>query len=200
MATDSNVATRKFDREVKQFRQIENIYRDRGVWLIMAEFPIVIVAFATPKSPNVFVPFAAKIDFTDYDAQPLSVELVHPVTLKKLRMSEILPQFSMGMAGRMMRLKTIHNQVISESLVQAFDDLHPFLCIAGVREYHENPAHTGDSWWLYRNTGKGTLAHIVNIIWMYGVKNIIAPQMNLQVNFAGFSLQPEIEQPQSVTT
>lgn len=201
MATDTNVARRKFDREIAQFRQMESVYRGRGIWLISAEFPRVLVAFATPKSPNVFVPFAAEIDFTDYDAQPLSVILVHPVTFKRLKVSDILPQFSIGMAGRMMRLRTTSNgQVVTENIVQAWDEERPFLCIAGVREYHDNPAHTGDSWWLHRRTGEGTLHHIVNIIWTYGVKNIVAPQMNLQIQFAGYSMQPEIEQPLAATS
>ena len=201
MATDINVARRKFDHEVEQFHRMGAICRERGIWLIYADFPRVIVAFATPKSPNVFVPFAADIDFSDYDAQPLGVVLVHPVTFKRLKLSEILPQFSMGMAGRMMRLRTTANhQVIPDNIVQAFDESRPFLCIAGVKDYHDNPAHTGDSWWLHRRNGEGTLSHIVNIIWAYGVKNIIAPQMNLQVQFAGFSLQSEVEQPLAATS
>jgi hypothetical protein len=31
----------------------------------------------------------------------------------------------------------------------------PFLCIAGVREYHDHPGHSGDSWDLHRTTGAG---------------------------------------------
>lgn len=201
MATDRRVVQRKYDEEMRNFRQMESVYRERGIWLISTVFPRVIIAFATPKSPNVFVPFAAEIDFTDYDAEPLSVVLVHPVTLKRLKMSEVLPQFSMGMAGRMIRLRTLNNgQVVTDQILQAFDDSRPFLCIAGVREYHDNPAHTGDSWWLHRRAGEGTLSHIVNLIWAYGVKNIIAPQMNLQVQFAGYSLQPEVEPPVAATS
>jgi hypothetical protein len=26
----------------------------------------------------------------------------------------------------------------------------PFLCVKGIREYHEHPQHDGDSWCLYR--------------------------------------------------
>lgn len=200
MATDRRVAQRKYDEEIKNFRRMKSVYRERGIWLISAEFPHVIIAFATPKSANVFVPFAAEIDFTDYDAEPLSVVLVHPVTWKRLKISEVLPQFSMGMAGRMLRLRTLNNgQVIPDQILQAFDDSRPFLCISGVREYHDNPAHTGDSWWLHRGKGEGTLSHIVNLVWAYGVKNIIAPQMNLQVQFAGYSLQPEVEPPVATT-
>src|SRR6185437_3217307 len=39
----------------------------------------------------------------------------------------------------------------------------PFLCLAGVREYHEHPAHTGDSWWVHRTTGAGSLSHLLNV-------------------------------------
>ncbi|WP_306919914.1 putative metal-binding protein [Rhizobium mesoamericanum] len=33
----------------------------------------------------------------------------------------------------------------------------PFLCMAGVREYHDNPAHSGDPWLLHRGSGEGRL-------------------------------------------
>jgi Predicted metal binding domain len=44
----------------------------------------------------------------------------------------------------------------------------PFLCIRGVREYHRNPAHTGDSWLLHRGRGEGTLDSILSAIHQHG--------------------------------
>lgn len=52
------------------------------------------------------------------------------------------------------------------------DDI-PFLCLPGVLEYHEHPAHTGDSWWLHRTTGAGSLSHLLNAFHSYAVAPII---------------------------
>ena len=67
----------------------------------------------------------------------------------------------------------------------------PFLCLPGVREYHENPAHTGDSWLLHRRTGAGTLYFILDQIDRYGVQpvrfgiQVVSLQANVsfQANF-----------------
>ena len=64
------------------------------------------------------------------------------------------------------------------------DDI-PFLCIAGVREYHEHPAHSGDAWELHRADGAGRLVRLLEIIHRYGVVPIagygvqLVPQVGL---------------------
>jgi hypothetical protein len=78
------------------------------------------------------------------------------------------------------------------SLVQSNrPDDYPFVCLPGVREYHDNPAHTGDSWLLHRNSGEGSLAFILEKIWAYGVEPLSMYQVQLQMpNIAvGMTLQ-----------
>jgi len=58
------------------------------------------------------------------------------------------------------------------------DDI-PFLCIAGVKEYHEHPGHSGDSWELHRSSGAGRLVRILEVIHRYGV----APIQDFNVTF-----------------
>jgi hypothetical protein len=65
------------------------------------------------------------------------------------------------------------------------DDI-PFLCLAGVREYHEHPGHTGDMWELHRPTGAGRLVRLLEIIYKYGIQSIngygvqLIPQISFQ--------------------
>ena len=60
-----------------------------------------------------------------------------------------------------------------QPLLQAYgaDDI-PFLCIAGVREYHEHPAHSGDHWLSHRTSGAGYLVRLVQVISKYGLETI----------------------------
>ncbi len=63
--------------------------------------------------------------------------------------------------------------VVPQPLMQGYggDDI-PFLCMAGVREYHEHPAHSGDHWESYRTSGAGRLVRLVDTISKYGLEPI----------------------------
>lgn len=174
---DPAVSRAKFDREVTKFRQLQDEHIRRGWWLLRAEFPEVFVVFGTPQLSPPAVTFGALLDFTDYDLFPPSVRLVDPFTrepypakslptiLKRSVPTAVPPQLaSLG----------LQIQPFQESrLMQWYspDDV-PFLCLAGVREYHEHPAHTGDSWLLHRGSAEGTLHFILNQLYRYGVQPI----------------------------
>jgi hypothetical protein len=55
----------------------------------------------------------------------------------------------------------------------------PFLCLRGIREYHEHPQHSGDDWLLYRNSM--SLFSIVMSVWRVTV-DLIHPQLAIQPN------------------
>ena len=44
----------------------------------------------------------------------------------------------------------------------------PFLCIAGVKEYHDHPGHSGDPWEMHRSSGGGRLIRLLEVISKYG--------------------------------
>lgn len=56
----------------------------------------------------------------------------------------------------------------------------PFLCLAGIREYHTHPQHTGDDWLLHRAAHEGSVSTICDRIWRLMVKNIMGLQVNMQ--------------------
>lgn len=201
MATDPQVSRAKFAHEIALFQDQKDQYAKMGIWMLSAEYPDVLVAFATPKSQQVFVPFGALVNFVDYNARPLTVTLVHPCTRKVLTLSEVLPQaipnFQCQPPPRIARFRIVGGQLVHDSILQGYDndDPKPFLCIPGVRSYHEHPAHTGDSWWLHKNLGEGSLHNILHTLWKYGVRNITGSNLALQVVSGGYVAQPEFEQP-----
>lgn len=203
MATDPGVTQRKFDAEVAKFRALEKHFREYGIWMLKCEYPQILLAFATARSPQIFVPFGALINFEDYDARPLQVTLVHPCSERALKFNEVLPQvMQLGMAqvrGHFLRVRQDASQMHGFSVDQVlqgyeFDpEASPFLCIAGVRAYHDHPAHNGDSWWLHRGLGHGSLHQIINMLWSYGTKNVIQPHLQNQIAHIGYIMQPEVE-------
>jgi hypothetical protein len=183
---DPRVSRVKFEREVALYRGLERDYVRRGWWMLRADFPEVLILFGTDKLRPPAVVFGALIDFTNYDLWPPSVTLVHPFTAEPYKFKELPSQ----LPRRLPSPPQVHSDthptngtgptqptdvqsqgITVQAMMQAFSEDHiPFLCLAGVREYHNNPGHTGDSWFLHRGTGAGTLNSLLEQLYKYGVK------------------------------
>jgi hypothetical protein len=70
-----------------------------------------------------------RLDCWNYDTQPPSVSMVHPLSLTELPMEQWTP-------GVPHSIHPVTNR--------------PFVCIQGVAEYHSHPSHVDDSWDRYR--------------------------------------------------
>ena len=164
---DPAVSRRKFDRELAEFRLQADEYGRRGWFLADAEFPHALVILATAKTLPIAILSGVWFDYSNYDAVPPSVRLVHPLTREAYKWSEVptrllrrtVPPDAEGAAQALapgVALAPGQGVLQVQPLMQAHgDDEIPFLCIAGVREYHEHPAHTGDPWELHRTSGGG---------------------------------------------
>jgi hypothetical protein len=180
---DPAVSREKFDHQVAEFRRGAELHRRRGWWLLEAEFPTVLVAMAAPQVRPPAVVCGVRLDFTNYDLEPPSVVLVDPFTSEPYRAASlptVLPR------TRATQVQVPNGPVFESTEVVPLMQAHgpeeiPFLCIPGVREYHSNPAHTGDSWLAHRGQGEGTLFSILNTIHTYGVQTIAGYQLALQV-------------------
>lgn len=181
---DSKVSRRKFEREINLFRERQHEYHEQGWWLINAKFPEVFVIFATKHIQPPIVAFGVILDFTNYDLLPPSVTLVNPFTRKPYTKKELPTHLP-----RRKRLTEIEingqKQPVFSPQAQAMMVAHdendiPFLCLAGVLEYHQHPAHTDDPWLPHRNGPRGTLHSILEILFKYGVSKI---QLGANVQF-----------------
>ena len=186
---DPAVSRTKFDREITEYRSVEADYRARGWFLVKARWPVVEVLFASPKTKPPTIVTAVRFDFTNYDAEPPSVRMIDPFSALLLLSQELptrLPRMIPGPelnipGGPKGRLNT------TQDLMQASapDDL-PFLCVPGVKEYHDHPGHSGDPWELHRSSGEGRLVHLLGVISKYGLDPVKGFNVNLvpQVTFA----------------
>ncbi|MEI9923533.1 MAG: putative metal-binding protein [Bradyrhizobium sp.] len=188
---DPGVSQAKFDREVAAYRKLEVTYRKRGWLLLEAKFPEVFVAFAATKLKPAPIVAAVVLDFTDYDLQPPSVRFVDPFTREKLLASNVgfqmlrRPQMP-GVPPEMIATMIQQGAIQLSSLLQSNrPDDYPFLCLPGIREYHDNPAHTGDSWLLHRGSGEGSLAFILEKIWTYGSGPLSTYNIQVQAHVHG---------------
>lgn len=166
---DPAVSLAKFERELASYRKQEGVYLSRGWWLLKTEFPTVFAVFGLPQLNPPGIAFGATIDFTNFDLWPPSVRLVNPFTRQPYKCRELpTPLPRLMPAG-----ETRDPSTPPQALMQAYgpDDI-PFLCLPGVREYHDHPAHSDDPWLLHRTRGEGTLLFIMEQLHQYGAQSI----------------------------
>lgn len=181
MIVDPSVSRRKFAKEVEVARAHAPFHR-QGVWIMRAEFPIVFVVLVVnkpfPAVPGVLC--GVNLDFSDYDVRPPSIRIVDPFDEKPL---------DFAACWKFPKTRSVVNPISGQTtqevqtLLQAFDPAKPFLCLAGVREYHESSAHSGDSWFLHRKPNM--LVHLLTILHRYG-QNAVA--LNTQIQGLHFQL------------
>ena len=166
--------------------------------MVKADFPVVIVNFAAPQLKPSAVVFGALLDFTDYDFRPPSVRLVDTFTREPYKARELPTVLKRsvpaGQPAGLPGLFGLQGGVLlqEQPLMQAYGPEEiPFICVPGVREYHEHPAHSGDGWLLHRGKGEGTLNFVLDVLYRYGVQPINGFQIGMQVT--GFRQVPPPE-------
>ncbi|WP_428274380.1 putative metal-binding protein [Candidatus Palauibacter sp.] len=207
---DPAVSRRKFDREIAEFRSQAAEYGRRGWFLADAEFPHALIVLATAKTQPISMLCGVRFDYSNYDVAPPSVRLVHPLTREPYTWSQLptplprMPPTPNAEEAASQPLPPGVEQALPPEIAQALaqggaqaavavqlqtlmqahgDDDIPFLCIAGVREYHEHPAHTGDPWESHRTAGAGRLVRLVGIISKYGLETIEGFDVQFHIRF-----------------
>jgi hypothetical protein len=173
---DLAVSRAKFQREVEAYRELRESYEQRGWFLLEAEFPTVFVLMVSTKTRPPAVVTGVLLDYTNYDAAPPSVRLVNPFTREPFLANALPTSLNRALPAQAIALPGMPGQLQmqgAQPLMQAHSPEEiPFLCIAGVREYHEHPGHSGDSWELHRASGAGRLVRLLDVIHRYGVEPI----------------------------
>jgi len=194
--TEPAVSRKKFNREIDEFRRLGADYRKRGWFLVHAEYPKALIVLASLKTSPSAIVTGVSFDYTSYDAAPPSVQLVNPFTGHPYRASELPTQLMRSLPEQQIQLPGMADgapQIAMQAqqpLMQAqTPDEIPFLCLAGVREYHEHPAHSGDVWDLHRAIGAGRLVRLLEIISRYGLEPITGFGVQLMPKI-GFNLGP----------
>jgi len=179
------VSRRKFEREVARLRTSERLLVARGIWVTEAEFPYVKVAFLATRMVPRAVALAVRVDFTDYDVRPFSVKFWDPFDDRELLTSELQTMLPRRIDAPVVTdAPAVPGAQAVTTLAQTHGPNMPaFLCLPGVREYHDHPAHTGDAWELHRRTDAGALFDLVETLWRYGSAPLtqLAIQMNVRL-------------------
>ncbi|HEY9245300.1 MAG TPA: putative metal-binding protein [Candidatus Methanoperedens sp.] len=192
---EPEVSLIKFKKEIGDFHNIRNVWREKGVFLIYESFPVVEFVFTTPKLHPSAIAFSVRIDFTNYDIEPPSLKFICPFTGRILTRQEIPVQFLQVKFPEKMDTN-IPIQIQQQDLLQASSPNEiPFFCIPGIKEYHDHPAHTGDAWLLHRKRGEGGLGFILDQLYNHSITCISSYQISYNIGFAQTIQIPKIPTP-----
>lgn len=168
---DPQVTRSKFDEQVTIFKNNELDYRKKGIFLLECEFPNLLFMATAPQLAPPPILYGIRINFTNYNVIAPSVKLVHPHTGEPLLTKNIRSTMP-----RLVVPKSNDGSVLPPKPIDLLQthgqEREPFICLPGIREYHDHPAHTGDSWLLHKDTGEGTLDFILDKIWLYGITTV----------------------------
>lgn len=181
---DPEVTKIKFDKEVGKFKAIEEKYRAKGVICSKILFPDIYFIFAIPKLTPTLIAFSIRINFNNYDLEPPSVTVINPFTEELVRRDQVPIGFFQSNKS---------NPFQPVDILQGIGDVLPFFCIPGIREYHNHSAHSGDSWFLYRTRGEGTLLFIIDQLYNHSIATAKTFQSVLNLVDLKLQVQQEIK-------
>lgn len=199
MQLSPEVNRKKYERELSRLGDQRVVLEQRGIHLLSSSvFPIVELLFVPshplriplPPPPGMNIApnaqygvdlwgfsmraFKAHFDLSDYDLRAPSLEFRDAWSDKLLPVGQIAAmEFDKERQGYSVLLPDHPNTH------------RPFLCMRGIREYHEHPQHTGDDWLLHRNTT--TLFSTVLLLWRVTI-DLIRPQLAFSPNGLNITL------------
>jgi hypothetical protein len=166
---DPSVSQAKFEKELESFFEQYYHWQKKGVFLIKDEFPVCEFLFLTPQLFPLAGVFAVRIDFTNYDAEPPSVKFINPYTGKLIKRPEIPFQFRQKASLEVIALRSNQDTSNGVDICIAIADEYPFICHPGIKEYHDHPFHTGNSWLRLRTEGEGRLYRILQLLHSHSI-------------------------------
>lgn len=188
---DPEISLNKYNAELTLFKENNDIHNSRGIFLIKENFPVMTFIFCAPQIKPTPIVFCTRLDFTNYDIEPISITFINPLSGDKLRFGEMPIHFRRKVPLAIPQ-SPVQQFQFQDLLVGYGNDDFPFLCLPGVREYHNHPAHTGDSWLLHRGKGgEGTLGFLLESLYTYGIPPLQL-NFNLLINVNGFTLNANV--------
>jgi hypothetical protein len=169
MFLDPAVEHRIFDREVALLEKHAPRLRALGVWITRIERPEIDIVYVPHLPLRLVVPvaatqsgllvtpgqtlqgldlpaiaaraFGARVDLRGYDQRAPSITFRDPWSW------EPIPHGALPIAQLVEDPKKPQAVLLDGHP----STKQPFLCLRGVREYHEHPQHDGDDWEMYRS-------------------------------------------------
>lgn len=188
---DPKVTKIKFEQELLEFKELENEYRKKGVICFKITPLSINLIFAIPHIKPQPIAFAVSINYSNWDVEPPSIKFIDPFTEKALSREEILIDFYQVKDNNPIGMLP-NGKLAIPNLLQGENEITPFICMPGVKEYHNHAAHSGDSWMLYRKKGEGKLCVLIDQLYRHSIAQSAGYALNIQVNASVKGISPDV--------
>lgn len=171
---DPEISRQKLRREVERWHA-NSPHEERG-WILLdydEDNLSVELAFLAKVSINAgsgplpVVVCAVRLTYENYDIWPPSLTFIDVFT--RAPSKPHVRAFQKTLTGP------------RDVLIDAHPETQlPFLCVPGIREYHNHPQHSGDSWLLYRERSEGSISTVCDRLWGFMARNVFGFKLQLQ--------------------
>lgn len=182
---DPEISREKLRRDLEMW-QANAAHQERG-WILLHHNAIALtvelaflarVSTTTGAGPLPVIVCAIRLTYENYDLWPPSLTFIDIFTRQPTK-PHVRAFMAMDDGPR-------------DVLIDTHPDTGlPFLCVAGVREYHSHPQHTGDDWLLYRRRGEGSVSTVCDRVWRYMARNVVGLGVNIQA-LPGWPLRAQV--------
>ncbi|MEZ0579252.1 putative metal-binding protein [Nocardioides sp. MH1] len=168
------VTRAKFDQQITQWHEHAETYAQRGWQLLSVDDLSVDVGMVRHIQMGgralPVITVCVRIDYWNFDLWPPSVTFIDPISRQ--------PSPPLVRAVSFDHTSTEPR----DALIDAHPDtMQPFLCLPGIREYHNHPQHTGDDWLLHRHRHEGDLATVCERLWLRMARNVVGSAFAAEV-------------------
>lgn len=162
---DQEVAKKYFEKEVDFFLRFSHEVKSRGWKVHKVDFPFFEISLYTTKTNVKFKYFTLKFDLTNYNAIPISIEVVYPKSYVNVN--------GIVIGDKDRRARVVKFRDGKNVLLVNYKTKRPFICMKGTFEYHTHRQHEKTYWDVFKYSKQGKLFYIVNSIWEGSTNRIV---------------------------
>jgi hypothetical protein len=168
----AHVTDAKFAEQLDRWRANAETYARRG-WVLLSTGDLSVdIGFLqnVPLGGRTIPVMTAcvRLDYWNFDLWAPSLTFLDPITRNPAPPPVRAPD------------RVSPTEVRDALIDQHPETLQPFLCLAGIREYHNHPQHSGDDWLLHRHLREGDLAVICDRVWRRMARNVLGLSVGVQ--------------------
>ncbi len=168
----AQVTDAKFAEQLERWRANADAYARRG-WVLLSAGDLSVDVGFLQNVPlgGLTIPVmtaCVRLDYWNFDLWPPSLTFLDPITRNPAPPTVRAPD------------RVSPTEVRDALIDQHPNTLQPFLCLAGIREYHNHPQHSGDDWLLHRHLREGDLAVICDRVWRRMARNVLGLSLSVQ--------------------
>lgn len=191
---DPMISRAKLKRELDEWQVSSADYRRRGIHLVHVDLEHMVVDVVVTARvscgnapPLTIVAAAVRLSYDNYDIAAPSLIFIDPASGEPAQPA--IPAWDADQEPAQLLTPGVHPE-----------HRRPFVCLPGIREYHEHPQHDNDDWLARRSDGTNRLAVICDRLQRTTAGTIVGISLEAHLLVGGGIAAVRIQQGRQRTT